>query len=85
MGSNVLVYLDRDPSTGRNLAEGENPVSALLGGLPKSYEHNVKKCRVFIHPAAMEQLGKLRNLEDVRDKVREFLEGHYKIPSGLAR
>lgn len=85
LGTNVLVYLDRDPNTGRNLAEGDNAVSALLKGLPQSYEHNVKKCRIFIHPDIMNKLTKEILLKDVQDLTRDFLEKHYKIPAGMSR
>lgn len=74
LGSNVLVYLDRQPNIGRNLSGGDDAVSALLKGLPDSYEHNVKKCRVFLHPDAMEQLEKLGNLKNSIDDVRGYTE-----------
>jgi len=85
LGSNVLVYLDRDPDKGRNLAEGEFAVSPLLTNLSTNFDRNVKKCRIFIHPDALELLNRLGNINSIRDGVRSCLETHYEVPKHLAR
>ena len=85
LGYNVLVYLDRDPENGRNLSGGENPVSPLLRGLPENFEYNVKKCRIFIQPAAMEMIRSSSTIDELRNSTRRHLEDYYKVPSSLPR
>ena len=82
--SGVLVYLDRDPSRGRDLL-GEFSVSPMLRSLPQDFEANVKKCRVFVRRDSDDAFEPAAR---ARDAIIEGLNSFYLRPergSGTAK
>lgn len=60
-GGQVLVYLRRDATRGRDLMSRE--VSPLLSTLREEFDFHVKKARVYIHPELRARIGD--SLDDV--------------------
>ena len=71
--SGVLVYLDRDPTTGRDLL-GEFSVSPMLRSLKEDFESNVKKCRVFVR---REPESSLEPIAAAQEAAFDGLRGYY--------
>jgi hypothetical protein len=78
LGYNVLVYLDRAPEQGK-LLSGPDSVSPMLRNLSADFEQNVKKCRVFVHPDAMNRMRRLGLIDRAKECTRDCLTERYGI------
>ena len=79
LGSNVLVYLRRDPAKGVPLAAREGGASPLLAAHSDLYEFNVKRCRVFVTPRIEKALKDGGHFEKTRKELLDFMFDKYGI------